>query len=361
MHICACSLKKYPWCTVFMSVFLFLVFCGVHKSLFNVFPRSEMVRGNVVTHLMCGLCAWLSLDWPHLTPPAGSITDPHLSHFLSTTYTPPSPHASDCPPPLLFRWLQVYKVTREAEGSRKVCQRQTARRWRTKEGQDGPGSTRCPPLCPPSRTYLQRRPCPHLKSCQDTATSEMREKWEGEQKKDCQRETGEEATRRSRWRSRSCRPRGREDGRENTVTRPVIRGKHLSWLTWKFNTTTHYCPINPSFSALCAKPVPFSLSFPSLSFYLSLCAFLFSVAEDKSECDALPECFSQSDVDQAPPQPVTIQREEKADGPPRKKFLRAGLYSDDYKTTEWVDWIHKQTIIMGFFFRYLFFIFCLFV
>lgn len=80
--------------------------------------------------------------------------------------------------------------------------------------------------------------------------------------------------------------------------------------------------------------MPFSLSFPSLSFYLSLCAFLFSVAEDKSECDALPECFSQSDVDQAPPQPVTIQREEKADGPPRKKFLRAGLYSDDYKTTE---------------------------
>ncbi|XP_075965040.1 uncharacterized protein LOC142969202 isoform X2 [Anarhichas minor] len=59
-----------------------------------------------------------------------------------------------------------------------------------------------------------------------------------------------------------------------------------------------------------------------------------SVAEDKPECDTPPECFSPLDVDQAPSQPVTIQREEKADGPPRKKFLRAGLYSDDYKTTD---------------------------
>ncbi|XP_059195340.1 histone-lysine N-methyltransferase ASH1L-like isoform X2 [Centropristis striata] len=59
-----------------------------------------------------------------------------------------------------------------------------------------------------------------------------------------------------------------------------------------------------------------------------------SVTEDKPECDTPPECFSQSDVDQAPSLPVTIQREERADGPPRKKFLRAGLYSDDYKTTD---------------------------
>ncbi|XP_029307909.1 histone-lysine N-methyltransferase ASH1L-like isoform X2 [Cottoperca gobio] len=59
-----------------------------------------------------------------------------------------------------------------------------------------------------------------------------------------------------------------------------------------------------------------------------------SVAEDKPECDTPPECFSQSDVDQAPSQPVIIQREERADEPPRKKFLRAGLYSDDYKTTD---------------------------
>ncbi|KAK2844625.1 hypothetical protein Q5P01_011284 [Channa striata] len=59
-----------------------------------------------------------------------------------------------------------------------------------------------------------------------------------------------------------------------------------------------------------------------------------SVAVDKPECDSPPECFSQSDVDQASSQPVTIQREGRADGPPWKKFLRAGLYSDDYKTTD---------------------------
>ncbi|XP_056299852.1 histone-lysine N-methyltransferase ASH1L-like isoform X2 [Pseudoliparis swirei] len=59
-----------------------------------------------------------------------------------------------------------------------------------------------------------------------------------------------------------------------------------------------------------------------------------SVTEDKPECDTPPECFSQSVVDQAPSQPETIQREERTDGPPRKKFLRAGLYSDDYKTKD---------------------------
>ncbi|XP_051812467.1 histone-lysine N-methyltransferase ASH1L [Acanthochromis polyacanthus] len=62
-----------------------------------------------------------------------------------------------------------------------------------------------------------------------------------------------------------------------------------------------------------------------------------SIAEDKPECDPLPERFGQSDADppQAPPPPPPlVQREERSDGPPRKKFLRAGLYSDDYKTTE---------------------------
>ncbi|XP_028281040.1 histone-lysine N-methyltransferase ASH1L-like isoform X2 [Parambassis ranga] len=59
-----------------------------------------------------------------------------------------------------------------------------------------------------------------------------------------------------------------------------------------------------------------------------------SVTEDTFECDSLPECFSQSDFDQAPSQPAAIQSEERADGPPKKKFLRAGLYSDDYKTTD---------------------------
>lgn len=52
-----------------------------HKSLVNAFPRSDLVRGNVVTHLIFGPSAWLSPEWPHLTPPVGSVTDPHLSHL----------------------------------------------------------------------------------------------------------------------------------------------------------------------------------------------------------------------------------------------------------------------------------------
>ncbi|KAM4580714.1 uncharacterized protein PAE49_005456 isoform 2-T4 [Odontesthes bonariensis] len=59
-----------------------------------------------------------------------------------------------------------------------------------------------------------------------------------------------------------------------------------------------------------------------------------SLITDKPECDTFPECLSQSDVDQPLSQPETIHREERAVGPPRKKFLRAGLYSDDYKTTD---------------------------
>ncbi|XP_071751836.2 uncharacterized protein LOC139908882 isoform X1 [Centroberyx gerrardi] len=59
-----------------------------------------------------------------------------------------------------------------------------------------------------------------------------------------------------------------------------------------------------------------------------------SVGEDKPECDAPPECFGQSELDPSPSQTVTVQWEERADVPPRKKFLRAGLYSDDYKTTD---------------------------
>lgn len=75
--------------SVFILVFFLLWMC-VHKSFLNSFPRNELVRGNVVTHIICVPSAWLNLDWPHLTPPAGSITDPHLSHFLSDTYIPPA-------------------------------------------------------------------------------------------------------------------------------------------------------------------------------------------------------------------------------------------------------------------------------
>lgn len=181
MHI-----KKYACSTGFVTILVVFFAVCVHKSLLNAFPRSDLVRGNVVTHLLCGPSVWLSLEWPHLTPPAGSITDPHLSHFLSATYTPPSPPVSLSL--FLFQRLQVYKVTQEAGGSRKVCQHQTVWRWKTKEGQDGPGSTHCPPLYLPPRTPRQLSPCHHPTSCQDIATAEMGEKWEVEEKKEGQRE-----------------------------------------------------------------------------------------------------------------------------------------------------------------------------
>ncbi|XP_028327473.1 histone-lysine N-methyltransferase ASH1L-like isoform X2 [Gouania willdenowi] len=59
-----------------------------------------------------------------------------------------------------------------------------------------------------------------------------------------------------------------------------------------------------------------------------------SLAEDKPDQDSVPQCISQSGIEQAPTQPEAIQKEKVDGGPPRKTFLRAGLYSDDYKTTE---------------------------
>lgn len=156
-------------------------------------------------------------------------------------------------------------MTREAGCSRKVCQLQTAQQGKTKDGQGGPGSTRCPRPPPPPPTPLQLHPCHHLTTCQLSSTTEMRGKWEGRMQKLCQREV--EDTQNSRWpNSWRCSKGGRKGARENMVTLPVIRGKQQSWLTWIINTTTHYCFINPLFSALCAKPVP------------SLSVFLFSLS-----------------------------------------------------------------------------------
>lgn len=166
------------------------------------------------------------------------LASPHTSCWLNHWSTsvsfplchllPPFPPASFClnprPPPSLSQWLQVYKVTREAGGSRKVCQHQTVWQGKTKEGQVGPESTHCPPLYLPPRTHLQLPPCHHLTSCQDTAITEMGEKWEGGKTKEGQREI-EGPIQCSRWQSWSCRLRGREDGRENMVTLLVIRGK----------------------------------------------------------------------------------------------------------------------------------------
>ncbi|XP_013882932.1 histone-lysine N-methyltransferase ASH1L [Austrofundulus limnaeus] len=57
------------------------------------------------------------------------------------------------------------------------------------------------------------------------------------------------------------------------------------------------------------------------------------VSFDK-ECHALPEFLGQSDGDVTPPRPAAVRSEDRTEGPPRKTFLSAGLYSDDYKTTE---------------------------
>ncbi|KAM4568818.1 uncharacterized protein V3H82_012908 isoform 2-T2 [Fundulus diaphanus] len=59
-----------------------------------------------------------------------------------------------------------------------------------------------------------------------------------------------------------------------------------------------------------------------------------SFAKDIPECDTHSEFLSQSDVDEAPPVPVAPHREERRDGSPLKNYLSAGLYSDDYKTTD---------------------------
>lgn len=137
-----------------------------------------------------------------------------------------------------------------------------------------------------------------------------------------------------RSRLQSWRPGGREGAEENTVPLLAMRGERRSSSTCMSNTTAHFFRINTLFSALCAKPVPsLSVSFFSLSFCLSLCS-LFSSDNDQSESDTLPELLSQSDVDQAPSQPALVRREDRSDASPRKTFLSAGLYSDDYKTAE---------------------------
>ncbi|XP_054638887.1 histone-lysine N-methyltransferase ASH1L-like isoform X2 [Dunckerocampus dactyliophorus] len=60
-----------------------------------------------------------------------------------------------------------------------------------------------------------------------------------------------------------------------------------------------------------------------------------SVADEEPECcDTPAEGYSYTAVEQPASHPVGIQRDERGDGPPRKTFLRAGLYSDDYKTTD---------------------------
>lgn len=47
--------SKEMYASLCLCAFFFLqCVYSTHKSLFNAFPRSDLVRGNVVTHLICG-------------------------------------------------------------------------------------------------------------------------------------------------------------------------------------------------------------------------------------------------------------------------------------------------------------------
>uniref|UniRef100_A0A3B3BKN0 Ash1 (absent, small, or homeotic)-like (Drosophila) n=1 Tax=Oryzias melastigma TaxID=30732 RepID=A0A3B3BKN0_ORYME len=59
-----------------------------------------------------------------------------------------------------------------------------------------------------------------------------------------------------------------------------------------------------------------------------------SAVERKPEGHRSPEHGGAAPAEQAPPAPVTSQREKRPARPPKKKFQKAGLYSDVYKTED---------------------------
>ncbi|XP_046875778.1 histone-lysine N-methyltransferase ASH1L isoform X2 [Hypomesus transpacificus] len=59
-----------------------------------------------------------------------------------------------------------------------------------------------------------------------------------------------------------------------------------------------------------------------------------SALEGKPDGPASPERQEPAPTEQAPPMPITTQREKRAARPPKKKFQKAGLYSDVYKTAD---------------------------
>lgn len=63
----------------------------------------------------------------------------------------------------------------------------------------------------------------------------------------------------------------------------------------------------------------------------------FSAAEGKSDSQSSPERTIPPPVEQAPASSVITQREKKPARPPKKKFQKAGLYSDVFKTDEYVE------------------------
>lgn len=64
--------------------------------------------------------------------------------------------------------------------------------------------------------------------------------------------------------------------------------------------------------------------------------FIFSSVESKPDGQCPPECQGPVPTEPAPPGPITSQREKRPARPPKKKFQKAGLYSDVYKTDEYV-------------------------
>ncbi|XP_051948571.1 histone-lysine N-methyltransferase ASH1L-like [Xyrauchen texanus] len=59
-----------------------------------------------------------------------------------------------------------------------------------------------------------------------------------------------------------------------------------------------------------------------------------SALEGKPDSQSTPDCTAPTSLKQAPNTSVTSQREKRAARPPKKKFQKAGLYSDVYKTDE---------------------------
>ncbi|CDQ72722.1 unnamed protein product [Oncorhynchus mykiss] len=59
-----------------------------------------------------------------------------------------------------------------------------------------------------------------------------------------------------------------------------------------------------------------------------------SALEGKPDGPSSPECPGTVSMEQAPPMPITSQREKRAARPPKKKFQKAGLYSDVYKMAD---------------------------
>lgn len=65
---------------------------------------------------------------------------------------------------------------------------------------------------------------------------------------------------------------------------------------------------------------------------LVMYGFIFSSVESKPDGPCSPK--GTVSTEQVPPGPRTSQREKRPARPPKKKFQKAGLYSDVYKTDE---------------------------